>query len=29
MRFMVTVRVPMDEGNAAVTDGSLGQTLRL
>lgn len=27
MRFMVTVRVPMDEGNAAVTDGSLGQTL--
>ena len=27
MRFMVTVRVPMDEGNTAVTHGSLGQTL--
>jgi len=24
---MVTVRIPTDEGNAAVTDGSLGQTL--
>ena len=28
MRFMVTFRVPMDEGNAAIKDGSLGQTLQ-
>ncbi len=27
MRFMVTFRVPMDEGNAGIKDGSLGQTL--
>jgi hypothetical protein len=27
MRFMVTFRVPMDEGNAAIKDGSLGPTL--
>ena len=27
MRFMLTFRIPMDEGNAAIKDGSLGQTL--
>src|SRR5215218_3324137 len=27
MRFMLTFRVPMDEGNAGIKDGSLGQTL--
>ncbi len=27
MRFMVTFRIPMDEGNAAVKDGSIGQTI--
>jgi hypothetical protein len=27
MRFMVTFRVPMDEGNAAISDGSIGPTL--
>ena len=28
MRFMLTFRVPMDEGNAGIKDGSLGQTLQ-
>lgn len=28
MRFMVTFRVPMQEGNAAVKDGSLADTLQ-
>ena len=27
MRFMLTFRIPMDEGNAGIKDGSLGQTL--
>jgi hypothetical protein len=27
MRFMLTFRVLMDEGNAGIKDGSLGQTL--
>ena len=27
MRFMLTFRIPMDEGNAGIMDGSLGQTL--
>ena len=27
MRFMLTFRVPMDEGNTGIMDGSLGQTL--
>ena len=27
MRFMLTFRVPMDEGNAAIKDGSIGPTL--
>ncbi len=27
MRFMVTFRVPMDEGNAAIRDGSIGPTM--
>jgi hypothetical protein len=27
MRFMVTFRIPMDEGNAAVRDGRIGPTL--
>ncbi len=27
MRFMLTFRVPMDEGNTGIIDGSLGQTL--
>ncbi len=27
MRFMATFRGPMEEGNAAIKDGSLGQTL--
>ena len=26
MRFMVTCRVPMEAGNAAIKDGSLPQT---
>ena len=28
MRFMLTFRIPMDKGNAAVTDGKLGETLQ-
>ncbi len=28
MRFMVTFRVPMERGNAAVRDGSLSDTLQ-
>lgn len=28
MRFMLTFRIPMDRGNAAIMDGSLGQTLQ-
>ena len=28
MRFMLTFRVPMDEGNAAIKDGSIGPTLQ-
>ncbi len=27
MRFMLTFRIPMDEGNAAIKDGSIGPTL--
>ncbi len=27
MRFMLTFRIPMDEGNAGIMDGSIGQTL--
>lgn len=28
MRFMLTIRVPMEAGNAAVKDGSLPETLQ-
>lgn len=28
MRFMLTVRIPMDRGNAAIKDGSIGTTLQ-
>lgn len=28
MRFMITCRIPMDEGNAAIKDGSLPQTMQ-
>ena len=27
MRFMLTFRIPMEEGNAAIKDGSIGPTL--
>ena len=28
MRFMLTFRIPMDKGNAAIKDGSLPQTIQ-
>lgn len=28
MRFLLKCRIPMEEGNAAVRDGSLGQTIQ-
>ncbi len=28
MRFMITCRIPMEEGNAAIKDGSLPQTMQ-
>lgn len=28
MRFMITFRIPMDKGNAAIKDGSLPQTIQ-
>jgi hypothetical protein len=28
MRFMLTFRIPMDKGNAAVRDGSIGDVLQ-
>ena len=28
MRFMITFRIPMEKGNAAVKDGSLPQTIQ-
>jgi hypothetical protein len=28
MRFMLTFRIPMEQGNAAVKDGSIAQTIQ-